>query len=450
MAGILGAPRRKQAFLNQVTQQSNPNVSLNRKLLVLAVPTNTDDITDLYDRFFLHSLPYAQQRSQFNHQNDLDDDDEEELPRGFANGLVPDIMDQRVCLAFGQITKAAVEKSPLLIITEPGIRVEHPQFIYMNTVDHFISEVELGLPGTFAFRQGKVEHRFSAASSLEYQRWETAFIRALDIVVKNKQNVAVFKRRISDVPNNFSSTWSDTNESRNSYGSFQSTPTTYSANNNFTRNSSSSINTTPSSYNSTTSPGSAIREVSRKSLDNFKNKVMGLKAFGMFKQQQQQHQQQSDSTLQSTSAQSYTSSYPTPTASPLPETQYTSSPYTSTYEPQKTYSFSSPPTPLTSQPPSTYQQSRTIPTSPQKDLPTTPHSETSFSEEVLSSLLYDHSNGSLSRALEEFKGGNVVRSSVPAGPPLTTVSPTYAGVKGAYKLGYSEYVAFPSSGQESE
>ncbi|KAJ3051157.1 hypothetical protein HDU99_008493, partial [Rhizoclosmatium hyalinum] len=104
MAGILGAPRRKQAFLNQVTQQSNPNVSLNRKLLVLAVPTNTDDITDLYDRFFLHSLPYAQQRSQFNHQNG-DDDDEEELPRGFANGLVPDIMDQRVCLAFGQITK---------------------------------------------------------------------------------------------------------------------------------------------------------------------------------------------------------------------------------------------------------------------------------------------------------------------------------------------------------
>ncbi|KAI9336158.1 hypothetical protein BDR26DRAFT_501468 [Obelidium mucronatum] len=291
MAGLLAAPRRKAAFLEQPPPQQQ-----RRKQLLLAYPTTTADIQELYERVFLHSLPSHHRPLAPPEGCDDVGDNDASAHRGFANGLVPDIMDQRVCMAFGHITKAAVEKTPVLIIIEPGIRQEAPHFININTVDHYISEVELGLPGTFALRQGKNEFRFSATSSLEYQKWENAFYKSMDIVSSNRRSQSVQKRPIHDSQTNsanYSSYWSESNESsRNSMSTMNSTIRNNSIN-----------STTP------TTPGSVTSPVIRKSMNDLRAKVMGLKGFGIFKPQ---HQQQSSPTNYSKS----------PSQSPIPTINY--------------------------------------------------------------------------------------------------------------------------------
>ncbi|KAI8608600.1 hypothetical protein BC830DRAFT_941583 [Chytriomyces sp. MP71] len=128
---LLVAPKPSKIALGM--QPSNAAMGQTR-LLILAFPTTTTDIAQLYEAVFLHSLPFNNQPPLYD-DDDFDDEDEEEedefayldradddseydefgqkIKRGgrkksrknFRNGIVPDILDTRVCMAFGHITK---------------------------------------------------------------------------------------------------------------------------------------------------------------------------------------------------------------------------------------------------------------------------------------------------------------------------------------------------------
>ncbi|KAJ3091908.1 hypothetical protein HK100_007065 [Physocladia obscura] len=283
MSGTLAAPRRtRSAFGNVVSNNSN-NSNNSSKHLLLAHPLTTGDIQFLYERIFLRALPVAASLPAPSFAT------ASLSPSPFTDGLLPDISDPRVCLAFGHITKAAVEQSPVFIVLDNSPRAaDAPTFFYLNCIDSFVTEVELSSPGTFAFRMGKHEHRFSAASSIEYQSWEAAFLKAMDIVATNKQSVRFQKSQL------YGNDLADS--SNDSVRSANNSALGFSANNNWSdmdsaRSSMTSVNTIPISMNRTSSSvshsqapfsGEKMRAVGRKSLNSIKNTVMAIKGFGGF------------------------------------------------------------------------------------------------------------------------------------------------------------------------
>ncbi|KAJ3074032.1 hypothetical protein HDU98_012319 [Podochytrium sp. JEL0797] len=337
MAGVLAQVKSQKGFAQ--TLAAIPM----RKQLLLAAPKTTQDIKDLYERIFLHALPFHT------------------TPQ--SNDPVPDILDQRVCSAFGHVAKAAVEKTPVLIIIDTSL-VTAPVFLNINTIDNFVSEVDLGLPGTFSLRVGKHEHRFSASSSLEYQRWENAFLRAMEIVDTSKRTISVHKRHVSDSALGISSgtpqpsIYSESN--RNSYTSYNSAA-------NFSSSSSPAPSFGSTTANISSAPPNVARSTastatSRKSMTDLKNKVLGLKAFGMFTkhssplQSPPQQQVPDQQRLSASNASSRTISSPIPfTTSPLPAA---STPLPPT--PTQTHSIV---------PPSSYNTSTTTTTTIYQDAP---------------------------------------------------------------------------------
>ncbi|KAI8840102.1 hypothetical protein BJ741DRAFT_647239 [Chytriomyces cf. hyalinus JEL632] len=261
MSGVLAtAPVKHYKLAPSVSQ------ALVQRHLLLAVPKDTKDLQQLYERVFLHALPVTHGPT-----DDYDSEEESERGHGFRNGIVPDILDSRVCMAFGHIAKAAVEKTPVLIVMGSSIRQESPQFINMNTIDHFITEGELGIPGTLAFRAGKQEHRYTASSSRDYQRWETAFLKAMQIVTQTRQMLAVANKHVSETPSSsaYSSAWSESLDLRNS-----------------SRLSSNASPLNSGAASTTTTIG--VNSGAKKSINNLKNKVLSFKAFAISKKQDDQ------------------------------------------------------------------------------------------------------------------------------------------------------------------
>ncbi|KAJ3241766.1 hypothetical protein HDU81_010410 [Chytriomyces hyalinus] len=379
-----------------------PNVSLThvQRHLILAVPRETLDIQQLYEHVFLHALPVS--------QGPPDDysDDLPEKRRGFKNGLVPDILDSRVCMAFGYITKAAVEKSPVLIIMGSSVRQESPQFINMNTIDHFITEVELGIPGTLAFRAGKQEHRYSASSSREYQRWENAFLKAMQIVSQTRQSVAVTKKHISETASSsaYSSAWSESLDIRGS-----------------SRLSSIASNASPLPSTSTgATVGFGGNSGAKKGINQLKSKVFSFKPFGISKKPNE-HVTDSDGANSSTRDVASPSSYSRnggispnqqsarDTAFQAPSSALTGSPASGAQPQEQQYPEpAGPPPGMAYKPP----LEQTVPKPPPKD--GTFGASDSFSKDVLESFMYDH------------------RSSVPSASPSPVVTSNSFGPSNAY------------------
>ncbi|TPX74513.1 hypothetical protein CcCBS67573_g04207 [Chytriomyces confervae] len=410
MSGLLAAAPHKPNKLAPNVSQSHV-----QRHLLLAVPRETHDIQQLYELVFLHALPV--------NQGPPDDysDDQPEKRRGFKNGLVPDILDNRVCMAFGYITKAAVEKSPVLIIMGSSVRQESPQFINMNTVDHFISEVELGIPGTLAFRAGKQEHRYSASSSREYQRWENAFLKAMQIVSQTRQSLAVTKKHISETASSsaYSSAWSESLDIRGS-----------------SRLSSIASNASPLPSSSTGATiGFGGNSGAKKSINQLKSKVFSFKPFSISKKPNEQVTD-SDGANSSTRDVASPSFYPrnggvspnqqsskdvvfqAPSGAPsgaqslgaqLQEQQY--------QEP------AGPPPGMAYKPP----LEQSLPKPPPKD--STFGASDSFSKDVLESFMYDH------------------RSSVPSASPSPVITSNAFGTSDPYS-GYASQKAGGGGGAE--
>ncbi|KAI8849863.1 hypothetical protein BC829DRAFT_390840 [Chytridium lagenaria] len=76
--------------------------------------------------------------------------------------LTPDIQDPKVCAIYGNIAKAAVEKTPLMII-------------------RLLCKMELGTPCHFRMRVGADDLRFVATTSHEYQEWEDSIREAMAV-----------------------------------------------------------------------------------------------------------------------------------------------------------------------------------------------------------------------------------------------------------------------------
>ncbi|KAJ3352684.1 hypothetical protein HDU83_007754 [Entophlyctis luteolus] len=393
------------------------------KHLLLACPTTTEDIRDLYETVFLRALPYHHKQQQ---RFDVPDDYEESRNefRPFSNNLVPDILDNRVCLAFGYITKATVEKSPILIILDSSPRaVDSPTFININAVDYFVSEVELGHPGTFAIRMGKAELRFSATSSIEYQRWENAFIRAMDSVSSSKPNVG-YRRNLANAPH--PGLWSDMDSAR-------------------------SLNSADSQAQSNSSMFNPekFKAVSRRSIHDFKNKVKLM--FGNKSLRRESVESTNSSTMLSPQLGFYSPSQYTPPgfvgaqqAVTQPETSVPSSSTTIT----------------------SYQQQRQLQQLPRHDFGSEQTKElpivgNNFTQEVLSTLVRENGNlkngprSSTPKASDGYDSTESVSSSVdfrkkpvdksgPSAGGRSAKSNSNVGQRGSSEFEMSPYFSFPS------
>ncbi|KAJ3231334.1 hypothetical protein HDU81_003853 [Chytriomyces hyalinus] len=366
MSGVLAtAPLKPYKLAPSVGQP------LVQRHLLLAVPKDTKDLQQLYERVFLHALPVTQGPTE-----DYDSDEDSERRFGFRNGIVPDILDNRVCMAFGHIAKAAVEKTPVLIVMGSSIRQESPQFINMNTIDHFITEGELGIPGTLAFRAGKQEYRYTALSSREYQRWETAFLKAMQIVSQTRQTLVIANKHASETPSSsaYSSAWSESLDLRNS-----------------SRLSSNASPLNSSAVSATTTIG--INSGAKKSINNLKNKVLSFKAFGISKKQDDQGFESNGASRSATSSVFSSSSQ-----------QYGDASTTSKRQSSQDVVYQTPPGAPPAMPldlsaggrqETVTSTSRTA-TGQSKALPKPPPKDTdfdftdNFTEDVLESFIYDH------------------------------------------------------------
>ncbi|KAJ3115527.1 hypothetical protein HDU96_000474 [Phlyctochytrium bullatum] len=164
-----------------LTKRNNVG-GLRKRYVVLAHPIQVDEIQLVFDRVF-HAASFLSKASSsvsLNHH----------LSR-LSPEETPDILDPKVCSVYGNIAKAAVEKTPLLIILAPP-STPHPNnpstttstaitptFIHFSTVDAFYSEVDLATPCHFKLRVGQDELRFVAESSHDYQEWEEALREAI-------------------------------------------------------------------------------------------------------------------------------------------------------------------------------------------------------------------------------------------------------------------------------
>ncbi|KAJ3257848.1 hypothetical protein HDU77_002533 [Chytriomyces hyalinus] len=382
MSGVLAtAPVKPYKLAPSVSQ------ALVQRHLLLAVPKDTKDLQQIYERVFLHALPVTQGPT-----DDYDSEEESERGHGFRNGIVPDILDSRVCMAFGHIAKAAVEKTPVLIVMGSSVRQESPQFINMNTIDHFITEGELGIPGTLAFRAGKQEHRYTASSSREYQRWETAFLKAMQIVSQTRQTLAVANKHASETPSSsaYSSAWSESLDLRNS-----------------SRLSSNASPLNSSAASTTTTIG--VNSGAKRSINNLKNKVLSFKAFGIPKKQDDQVFESNGASRSATRSAFSSSSQ-----------LYGDTPTTTRHQSNQDAVFQTPP----GAPPAS-SASRTI-TGQSQSLPKPPPKDSdfdftdNFTEEVLESFIYDHQSSAASMSPPIRL--NAISSPPPPPPPSSSKS----------------------------
>ncbi|KAJ3218449.1 hypothetical protein HDU67_005545 [Dinochytrium kinnereticum] len=96
-----------------------------------------------------------------------------------ANGN-PSSNEDGMIKALGQITKSAVEESPMLILMPTQYRAESAEFIHMSDVIGISDEEDLRSPCHFTVHIAKGGRlRFSAATSVAYRYWMKALLPAL-------------------------------------------------------------------------------------------------------------------------------------------------------------------------------------------------------------------------------------------------------------------------------
>ncbi|KAJ3214438.1 hypothetical protein HDU67_001678 [Dinochytrium kinnereticum] len=146
-----------------------------RRYVVIARPSCVDHIQIVFERVFQAAL-LTKSGGIPNRRSNAED-------RRHFSALrpeqTPDILDPKVCAIYGNIAKAAVEKTPLMIILTSFAKSITPTFIHMSTVDSFYSEVDLSTPCHFRIRVGSDELRFVAETSHDYQEWEDAIKEAM-------------------------------------------------------------------------------------------------------------------------------------------------------------------------------------------------------------------------------------------------------------------------------